>query len=112
MDRIERLHKTAAALRPSEMQPDRGSFDDPPWFGVWRPAAGLSRRHSTQATTADELVAEQLAHFGISPDSPRGAALAELVRHLGAANGAAHEVWNQTAEVLSRVGSRRPNRLV
>jgi O-acetylhomoserine (thiol)-lyase len=68
------------------------------------------RRHSSQATaTTDELVAEQLAQFGISPDSPHDAALAELVRHLGAANGAPNEVWNQTAEVLSRVGSRRPN---
>ena len=61
------------------------------------------RRHSTDATTVDDLVGEQLTHFGISPDSPHGAALAELVRHLGAANSAAHEVWSQTAEVLSRL---------
>jgi len=61
------------------------------------------RRHSTEATTAEDLVDEQLAHFGIRADSPHGAALAELVRHLGAANGAAHEVWRQTMEVLSRL---------
>ena len=61
------------------------------------------RRHSTEATTADDLVSEQLAHFGIRPDTPHGAALAELVRHLGAANGAAHEVWSQTTEVLSKL---------
>ena len=59
------------------------------------------RRHSTDATTARELVDEQLQHFGIRPDSPHGAALGELVTHLGAANGAAHEVWRQTSEVLS-----------
>jgi O-acetylhomoserine (thiol)-lyase len=59
------------------------------------------RRHSTDASTANELVDEQLAHFGIRPNSPHGAALSELVRHLGAANAAAHEVWRQTNQVLS-----------
>ena len=64
------------------------------------------RRHSTDATTAQELVDEQLQHFGIRPDSPYGAALGELVTHLGAANGAAHEVWRQTNEVLSTLDRR------
>jgi O-acetylhomoserine (thiol)-lyase len=58
------------------------------------------RRHSTTATTPQELVHEQLQHFGIQPDSPHGAALGTLVTYLGAANAAAHEVWRQTTEVL------------
>jgi O-acetylhomoserine (thiol)-lyase len=59
------------------------------------------RRHSSAATTSEELVREQLEHFGIRPDSAHGHALAELVRHLGSANVAAHEVWRQATEVLS-----------
>jgi O-acetylhomoserine (thiol)-lyase len=59
------------------------------------------RRHSTDATTTADLVGEQLAHFGVRPESAHDAALAKLVHHLGAANGAAHEVWSQTIEVLA-----------
>ncbi len=59
------------------------------------------RRHSSAAGTEQELVEEQLRHFGISPQSTHGAALAQLVAALGAANGAAHQVWQMTNAVLS-----------
>jgi O-acetylhomoserine/O-acetylserine sulfhydrylase-like pyridoxal-dependent enzyme len=58
------------------------------------------------ATTPQELVREQLEHFGIRPDSTHGQALANLVAHLGAANTAAHEVWRQTTEVLAGLDRR------
>lgn len=65
-------------------------------------AAHLSpRRHSTEARTTKELVSEQLEHFGIQAASPHGYALSKLVASLGAANGAAHEVWRLTTSVLS-----------
>lgn len=59
------------------------------------------RRHSSAAATPEALVREQLQHFGIQPDSPHGVALAKLVASLGAANGAAHEVWQITNAELS-----------
>jgi O-acetylhomoserine/O-acetylserine sulfhydrylase-like pyridoxal-dependent enzyme len=66
-----------------------------------RTATQLSpRRNTSTATTGDELVAEQLEHFGLDPASKQGRALAGLTRHLYAANGAAHEVWASTTELL------------
>jgi len=60
-------------------------------------------RNSSQATTPAELVAEQLRHFGIDPESPAGQALARLVTQLGAANCAAHEMWELTTQILSKL---------
>jgi cystathionine beta-lyase/cystathionine gamma-synthase len=40
------------------------------------------RRHSTEATDAAGLVAEQMAHFGLDPASPYAQRLASLARHL------------------------------
>lgn len=59
------------------------------------------RRHTSTATTEEQLVREQLLHFGISPDSEHGQALAKLVANLCSANGAAHEVWRLTSATLS-----------
>jgi O-acetylhomoserine (thiol)-lyase len=58
-------------------------------------------RNSSAATTADDLVAEQLLHFGIDPGSPAGEALGRLVSLLGSANGAAHELWELTTQTLA-----------
>ncbi len=60
-------------------------------------------RNSSTATTTEELVAEQLRHFGIDPESPGGQALARLVTQLGAANAAAHELWELTNQTLARL---------
>jgi O-acetylhomoserine (thiol)-lyase len=60
-------------------------------------------RNSSTATTTGELVAEQLRHFGIDPGSPGGEALARLVTQLGAANCAAHELWELTTKTLDRL---------
>ena len=58
-------------------------------------------RNSSTATTTGDLVAEQLLHFGIDPGSAGGQALARLVSQLGAANCAAHELWEITTQTLS-----------
>ena len=60
-------------------------------------------RNSSTATTPEELVDEQLRHFGIDPGSPGGEALARLVTQLGEANCAAHELWELTTQTLARL---------
>ena len=57
-------------------------------------------RHSSAATTLPELVDEQLRHFGVDPASEGGRALGRLVQQLGAANCAAHELWELTVRTL------------
>ncbi len=64
------------------------------------------RRHSTTAHTVDELVHEQLQHFGLSPETRHGRALAHLARALMEANGAAHEAWRLTTETLASLDRR------
>ena len=64
------------------------------------------RRHSTAAASVEELVREQLEHFGITVSSPHGQALTRLSRALIEANGAAQEAWRLTTETLSRLDRR------
>src|SRR5690349_20540982 len=65
-------------------------------------AAQLSpRRHTTQATTTDDLTTEQLTHFGIDPTSDHGKALAALVTQLFTTNIAAHDLWTVSSRTLS-----------
>ncbi len=64
------------------------------------------RRHSTTARTVDELIGEQLEHFGIAANSPHGQALARLTKALFEANGAAQDTWRLTSETLSRLDRR------
>jgi len=68
------------------------------------PALTLSpRRHSSSAETSEQLIAEQLEHFGIRPNSEYGAALGKLVANLAGANIAVHELWRLTSTTLSRL---------
>ena len=64
------------------------------------------RRHSTAARSVDELIREQLEHFGIAPESTHGQALARLTRALIDANGAAQEAWRLTTDTLARMDRR------
>lgn len=57
-------------------------------------------RHSTQTQDTVELAGEQLAHFGISPDSDYGKAMLALVDNLYRTNMAAHQLWQLTLESL------------
>ncbi len=54
------------------------------------------RRHSTQAATPDELVSEQLRHFGIDPGSDFGAALARVAGRLYACQADVDQMWQIT----------------
>ncbi len=65
-------------------------------------AAQLSpRRHSTTATNIDELVTEQLQHFGIAPGSEHGKSLGALVKQLFNTNVAAHDLWAVSTRTLA-----------
>lgn len=61
------------------------------------------RRNSTQSETADALVAEQLAHFGIDAESDYGRALARLARHLYEASTDADALWRLTQQSISEL---------
>ena len=50
-------------------------------------------RNSTQAADARSLVAEQLRHFSIDPQSAHGQVLARVAEHLYATNLAVHDLW-------------------
>lgn len=58
------------------------------------------RRHTTEAQSVPELVNEQLAHFGIKPDSAYGKALADTATHLYDAHDSVQQLWQVTRETL------------
>lgn len=60
-------------------------------------------RHTTSAQDPATLAAEQLAHFGIDPQSEYGQALLLLSRNLYQANAAALDLWRITLETLGRL---------
>ncbi len=64
------------------------------------------RRHTSTARTVEQLVTEQLEHFGIAADSAHGHALARLTRALIDANGAAQDAWRLTSETLAKLERR------
>src|SRR6185436_17161288 len=64
------------------------------------------RRSSSEAHDIDSLVAEQLAHFAISPETELGRALGRVARHLYGATVELHEVWGLTIRELSRLERR------
>jgi cystathionine beta-lyase/cystathionine gamma-synthase len=61
------------------------------------------RRKSTRAQTTDELAEEQLAHFGIDPDTEFGDALLSTVRHLYEAQSDVTRLWRITAESMENL---------
>ncbi|GGF73496.1 trans-sulfuration enzyme family protein [Alteromonas lipolytica] len=61
------------------------------------------RRHTTDATSVEQLVQEQLQHFGISADSQYGEALAETARHLYGAQQGVQQLWQVTRDTLERL---------
>lgn len=60
-------------------------------------------RNTTQATDAEGLAAEQLAHFGIDPETPYGQALADFAAHLYRLNDDAHILWARTMEGIDKL---------
>ncbi|RDV28972.1 Cys/Met metabolism pyridoxal-phosphate-dependent enzyme [Alteromonas aestuariivivens] len=57
-------------------------------------------RNSTQATSMETLVSEQLQHFGIDGQSDYGQALGATARHLYEAQADVMELWNITSNTL------------
>ena len=58
------------------------------------------RRNTTAAENVDQLVAEQLAHFGIDPATDHGAALARLARRLYEAGADVDALWHLTQQSI------------
>ncbi len=59
------------------------------------------RRNTTTATNVDELVAEQLAHFAIDPQSEFGATLARIAARLYENEGDLNHLWKLTLETVN-----------
>lgn len=58
------------------------------------------RRNTTTALDVDQLVDEQLAHFGIRPETEHGRALARLARGLYEAGADADALWHLTQQSI------------
>ena len=63
-------------------------------------------RKTTTATSVEELVREQLAHFSLDPASPLGRELAEVATHVYRANQSMHGLWDATVERLASLDRR------
>ncbi len=61
------------------------------------------RRNSTSAESADELAAEQLAHFGIERDSAQGQALLRITQHLYESQAGLDELWEVTQKSMAEI---------
>jgi O-acetylhomoserine (thiol)-lyase len=61
------------------------------------------RRKSTQATTVEELAAEQLAHYNIDPESSMGVRLTALCEKLYAAQYDIEELWTFSMRELGKL---------
>lgn len=70
-------------------------------------ARQLSPRRSTStATDIDGLVAEQLAHFAIDPNTESGRSLGRLAGHIYQANVELHQLWDLTVRELGTLDRR------
>lgn len=58
------------------------------------------RRNTTAAQTADELVAEQLAHFGLDPNTTFGASVGRIAQRLYQCQGDVDLLWRTTFESI------------
>ena len=67
------------------------------------------KRNSTQATSVDELVREQLEHFSIDADSEYGQTLAGIARHLYECHDDVHRLWEVTLQKLDALD--QPDRI-
>ena len=59
------------------------------------------RRNSTEATTVDELVSEQLHHFGIDPDDEYGQTLQKVVLRMYESQHDIERLWQLTLESIN-----------
>ena len=61
------------------------------------------RRNSTEATTLDGLVDEQLGHFGISPDDDYGQTLKRVVGRMYESQADIEQLWHLTLESMNKL---------
>ena len=61
------------------------------------------RRSTSEATDLDGLVAEQLAHFALNPESELGQSLGRLAGHIYRANIELHHLWELTVRELAQL---------
>jgi len=61
------------------------------------------KRNSTTAQTLDELVAEQLAHFGIPSDSDYGQTLGRIVARMYGSQSDIEQLWKLTLEEMANL---------
>jgi O-acetylhomoserine/O-acetylserine sulfhydrylase-like pyridoxal-dependent enzyme len=64
------------------------------------------RRHTSQAVTVEELVEEQLRHFGVAPESELGQSLANISRRLYACQADVETLWRTTLDSIARLEHR------
>jgi len=70
------------------------------WHFRILPEGYRPKRNSTQATDIPDLVAEQLAHFGIDPAAEIGAALSRIATRLYETAGDIDSLWHLTLESI------------
>ena len=61
------------------------------------------KRNSTRADSAESLVTEQLAHFGIDPESPFGQILARVTQRLYESQADFELLWNLTLQTIGEL---------
>ncbi len=64
------------------------------------------RRKSTMASDIDGLVAEQLEHFGLDPNSPYGKTLGDLARDLYSSHADMRRLWDVGLQELTKLSRR------
>lgn len=85
------------------MNPRSLSEHDPAWSGVRRLSP---RRKSSTAHDIDQLVAEQLEHFGLDAASDFGLTLASLARRLYECEADVERLWRLTLEAVAGLDRR------
>lgn len=94
------------ASDPETPRPMPPAGSPEPWAA---PRVLSPRRKSTAARSPDELVAEQLAHFGIDPATEFGRILTRLARRMYESYDDVGRLWVETAETLQSLD--RPERI-
>ena len=61
------------------------------------------RRNSTSARDLDELVAEQLDHFGINPHEDYGATLKRIVERMYESQADIEQLWRLTLQSMNKL---------
>ncbi len=64
------------------------------------------KRNSTKAESVQQLVAEQLAHFGIDANTEYGQALSAAAEHLYQSQSDVMKLWEVTQQTLSEIGQQ------